>query len=160
MPLSGKLDAMPTISGDTPEPPFEADMPDDDGPLEATDRRDYKARHWQAYKAKRRRVFLTLSPQEYREVTTAAQAAGRSVAQQIWQESCAYRSQRFLPPASIEESIRSLTVALRRIGDAVAATSQDRGLMGKLLGERKFLEQVQAMEEQVHAFIRRPWRDG
>lgn len=134
-------------------------MPEDDQ-ADPIDRRTYKARHWQSYKAKRQRVFLTLTQQEYREVAAVAQAAGRSVAQQIWQESCAYREQRFLPSGEIEERIREMTIALRRIGDAVAEIAQDRGVLGKLLGDHRLLEEVHSIEAEVRTFMQRPWRDG
>lgn len=146
--------------GGDPRTPIEGPMPEDDQPSAPTDRRDYKARHWQAYKAKRRRVFLTLSPQDYREVATIADAAGRSVAEQIWEESRAYRAQRFLPPREIEDRIRDLIIALRRIGDAVTETARDRGLMAKLLGERRLLEHLRAIEDEVRTFVQRPWREG
>lgn len=153
--------AMRKPSGETPEPPFGGDMTADGDTPGSTDRRTYKAQYWQAYKSKRPRVFLSLTPEEYRTAAAAAKAAGRrSVAQQIWQESCAYRAQRFLPPRDIEERIRELIVALRRIGDAVAQAAQDRGVVGKLLGERRLTEQLQAIEAEVRAFTERPWRDG
>lgn len=149
-------------SGETPEPPFEVAMEDDATPPPQTDRKAYKARYWEQYKDKRQRVFLTLSPQEYRDVSAAAKAAGRSVAQQIWQESCAYRRQRFLPTVEIEKQIAGLVLALRQIGDAIAKAGQDKGVLGALRGggDGKLGERIRAVEETVRAFMQRPWRDS
>lgn len=151
---------MPNLSGETPEPPFEVAMEDEPSPKPAPDRKAYKAQYWEQYKDKRQRVFLTLSPQEYREIAAAAKAAGRSVAQQIWQESCAYRRQRFLPTAEIERQVAGLVLALRQIGDAITKASQDKGMLGALRGSNgKLGDRIRAVEESVRAFVQRPWRD-
>jgi hypothetical protein len=148
-------------SGEAPEPPIEVAMADGMSPPQEPDRKAYKARYWEEYKGKRQRVFITLSPQQHREIAALAKAAGRSVAQQIWQESCAYRQQRFLPTAEIERQMAGLVLALRQIGDAIIKAGQEKGLLGGLRGgEAKLGERIRAVEETIRAFVQRPWRDA
>ena len=66
-----------------------------------------------------RRVFGSLTPQTYEAIKTTADAQGRTVWQQIWAESCAYRSGTPIAPKEILARQAELLRELRQIGNNI-----------------------------------------
>ncbi len=86
------------------------------------ERADYRRRYWQKYSKRVRRVFGTVTPNEYAAIAVRAEATQDgepSVWRQIWLESHAYVSGNTLPTAEIAEQQRELLAELRRIGNNI-----------------------------------------
>ena len=119
----------------------------------------YRRKYWQQYKSRHGRVYGTLTKTEFAEIKAIAKYNGRSVWDQIWIESCAYRSQKFLPPKEIEDQIHRLYSELRRAGNNLnqIARHYNKGRVHHpmLLDASHTLEKL---EEAVSQFVSRPWR--
>jgi hypothetical protein len=86
------------------------------------DRTTYRRQYWQKYSKRVRRVFGSLTPDEYAAMAErAAETQGDepSVWQQIWLESKAYTSGAALPTAEIADQQRELLAELRSIGNNI-----------------------------------------
>ena len=103
------------------------------------ERTDYRRRYWQKYSKRVRRVFGTVTPDEYAAIAARAEATQDgepSVWRQIWLESRAYVSGDTLPTAEIAEQQHELLAELRRIGNNInqlarlghVRTARDGGL--------------------------------
>ena len=77
----------------------------------------YNRTYWQGYAKRHKRVFGTLSLAEYAEVKHIADQNHRTVWQQIWAESQAYRAGTSVPFKSLEDSQQALVIEMRRIGN-------------------------------------------
>lgn len=89
------------------------------------ERAAYRRSYWQRYAQTVKRVFGTLSPTEYSETKSRADAHDRSIWAQIWEEAQAYRENAFLPTPEIERNQRQLLGELDRV-------NQHLGLLVKL----------------------------
>lgn len=86
------------------------------------ERADYRRRYWQKYSKRVRRVFGTVTPDEYAAIAARAsttQDGEPSVWRQIWLESRAYVSGQSLPTGEIADQQRELLAELRRIGNNI-----------------------------------------
>ena len=83
------------------------------------ERAAYRRKYWQGYTKRVKRVFGTITLQEYEELQKRAEAGGRSVWGQVWAESCAYRDETIVPTQEIAEQQRLLISELRRIGNNI-----------------------------------------
>ena len=77
----------------------------------------YNRTYWQDYAKRHKRVFGTLSLAEYDEVKQISDQNNRTVWQQIWAESQAYRPGTSVPSKSLEDSQQALLIEMRRIGN-------------------------------------------
>ena len=84
---------------------------------EEAGRAAYRRKYWQGYAKKVKRIFGTVSLQEYDEAKARAEEAGRSIWGQVWAEACAYREGRTLATGDIANRQRELIIELRRIGN-------------------------------------------
>ncbi len=129
------------------------------------ERSDYRRRYWQKYSKRVRRVFGTITPEEYAEVAAravAVQGGEPSVWRQIWLESRAYIEQSELPTSEIAEQQSVLISELRRIGNNInqlarlghVQASRARGLTA-LADDRlgiEALRQFERLEQKVARF--------
>lgn len=83
------------------------------------DRSTYRRKYWQGYTKRVKRIFGTVSREEYVAVQERANEAGRSVWRQVWAESVAYRSQTVLANCEIADQQRELVAEMRRIGNNI-----------------------------------------
>ncbi len=86
------------------------------------ERTAYRRQYWRKYSRRVRRIFGTVTPEEYAVVAARAgmtQDGEPSVWRQIWLESRAYVSGEPLPTAEIAEQQRVLIAELRRIGNNI-----------------------------------------
>lgn len=81
------------------------------------DRSSYRRKYWQGYAKRVKRIFGTVTCEEYGEVQERADEAGRSVWGQVWAEARAYRDGRKLATGEIADQQRELIIELRRIGN-------------------------------------------
>ena len=86
--------------------------------------RAYARDYWQSYTKRVRRVFGTLSPAEYNTIRQIAEVNDRTVWQQIWLESQAYRSGNTVPSTIVENQQQALLIELRRIGNNINQLAQ------------------------------------
>ncbi|RUS63678.1 plasmid mobilization relaxosome protein MobC [Pseudorhodobacter sp. E13] len=84
---------------------------------EEAERASYRRQYWQSYSKKVKRIFGTVSPDEYEAAQLRADDAGRSVWGQVWAESQAYCSDRAIATGEIADLQRELVAELRRIGN-------------------------------------------
>lgn len=136
----------------TPEP--EAKLEAEREERLAKYRRDY----WQRYKAKHPRVYGTLTESEHAEIKAIAKANGRSVWEQIWLESCAYRQKKYVPSEALKDEIGQLYAELRRIGNNLNQIARRGNIFGRLSNSGATAEYVEQLENAVARFVSRPWR--
>lgn len=121
-----------------------------------------------AYDQKRRRIMLTLTPAQEREIRRAAREAGLKPAAFVREAALAYMDQRFLVPQDQAQRLTSLIAVLRNIGNSLnqvarfAATVQKkRGWFGKKPFDWQEAEaKVREMERRVEEFVQNPPRQG
>lgn len=77
----------------------------------------YRRKYWQGYTKKIKRIFGTVSPEDYAAVKSRADEAGRSVWAQVWAEAQAYYQGRNLASGEVADQQRQLITELRRIGN-------------------------------------------
>ena len=77
----------------------------------------YNRTYWQDYAKRHKRVFGNLTLAAYSEVKEIADQNDRTVWQQIWAESRAYRAGATVPTEALEEGQQALLIELRRIGN-------------------------------------------
>ena len=148
------------------EPPTRAAMKEEDTPpapeTDVTHRdermRRYRQRYWERFRETRKRVYGTLTTEEYAAFEQRAQAAGRAVWAQIQAEAEAYAWDEYLPPREIEGRITELIVQLRRIGNNVNQITHALHRDGTFR-ERDFLLRLEELERLIRHFVRQPWRD-
>lgn len=116
----------------------------------------YRRRYWQQYKVRNKRVYGTLTKPEFAEIKAIADYNGRSVWEQIWLESCAYRKQEYLPSTELNGRIEALYVELRRIGNNLNQIARSHN-SGKLIDPHfvQTSEQIATLENAVSQFIAR-----
>ena len=116
----------------------------------------YRQRYWQRFQQTRKRVYGTLTTDEYAELERRAEDAGRAVWTQIHAEAEAYARGEYLPPKEIEERISELIVQLRRIGTNVNQITREFNTDGSF-DEPNLLRSLDELEAIVRAFVKRPW---
>lgn len=84
---------------------------------EEAERASYRRTYWQGYTKKIKRIFGTVSPEDYAAVKMRADEAGRSVWAQVWAEAQAYHQGRNLASGEVADQQRQLIAELRRIGN-------------------------------------------
>lgn len=120
--------------------------------------RQYRRNYWQRYKQKNRRVYGTLSKDEYAEIAAIAQQNGRSVWGEVWHESHAYRRQQFVPSREIERRIEALYGAMRQIGNNLNQIAHAQNIVGKMRQGTRVIAEVSRLEQVIEDFVSRPWR--
>lgn len=124
-------------------------------------RRQSRTAYWRRFRETgKRRIYGTLSAQEYRDIKAVASRHGRSVFAQIWTESLAYRQQRFVPTKEIEAQVVALYVLLRRIANSVNQLARERNIFGKLKRPAAVLEELARLEQAVADFVAQPWKEA
>jgi len=83
------------------------------------DRSTYRRKYWQGYAKRVKRIFGTVSQEEYAQTKKRAEEAGRSVWGQVRAEADAYRSQTALASGEIADQQRELVAEMRRIGNNI-----------------------------------------
>lgn len=120
------------------------------------------------YDEKRRRILLTLTPAQDREIRLAAREAGMRPAVFVRQATLAYMEQSYLVPKDQAERLTTLIAVLRNIGHSLnqaarfAATLQKkRTWFGKKPFDWSEAEgKVRELEQAVEEFVQRPPREA
>lgn len=120
--------------------------------------RRYRKEYWQRFTQENKRIYGTLSNREYTNIKAIAEKNGRTVWQQVWTESEAYRTQKFVPTREIEKRIELLYVSLRKIGNNINQVSRYTNILGKLKHPAMLMKEMEKLEQTVEAFVSRPWR--
>ncbi len=115
----------------------------------------YKKAHWQAYTKTHKRVYGTLTKDEYRTIKVRADQENRSVWEQIWQESCHYREQEKLLSQAEAKQLDELYFILRNIGNNINQVAKHSNTFSRLVQDRRILKQLENLESTVDAFIRK-----
>ena len=118
----------------------------------------YRRRYWQDYKKRHIRVFGTLAKAEHAAVKAIADQNDRPVWSQIWAESCAYRSQSFLPAPEIMARQDRMIAELRRIGNNLNQLARQGHVQDLPHGADTVEAFMAALEDKVIAFTQQPWR--
>lgn len=116
----------------------------------------YKREHYYKNKHRKKRVQGTLSPVEFREISHIAEANDRTVFQQIWQESCAYRSQKNVPSKAIETILGDLHRQLRGMANNINQLAHKSNAIGRLIEKHETKKQLQEVEAFLQDFVRDP----
>lgn len=117
----------------------------------------YRRQYWQRYKTRHKRVYGTLTPEEFAELKALANANGRSIWQEIWQQSKAYRNKTYLPSETIQCQIEQLYGELRQVNNQLNRICQQNKLVGKVLAPKRITEQIKTLEQRIDQFTSKPW---
>ncbi len=134
----------------------ETPPPDDDHRTEKM--REYRQRYWQRFRETRKRVYGTLTTEEYAAFERRAEEAGRAVWSQIHAEAEAYARGEFLPSKDVEQRVSDLVIQLRRIGNNINQIVREVYREGDFDG-RDFIAELDQLEALIRAFVQRPWGD-
>lgn len=127
-----------------------------DSPHRAEKKRQYRKAYWERFAATRKRVFGTLTLDEYTRIEERAKKANRAVWAQIHAEAEAYARGEYLPPKDVEERIVELIVQLRRIGNNINQIARALNTESTL-NERDLVEDLHDLETTIRAFTKKPW---
>ena len=117
----------------------------------------YRRNYWQQYKKKHKRVYGTLTLEEYAQVKSRAEACGLTIWEQIWQESQHYCEKSYLPNQIIQSDIDQLYTELRRIGNNLNQIAKKTHLFNSHNTGQAAREQIAMLEEAVAQFVKHPW---
>ena len=134
----------------------EEDPTDRDDDTRSEKLRQYRAAYWERFSQTRKRVYGTLTVEEYERIEARAKEAGRAVWSQIHAEAEAYARGEYLPTKTIEEQIGDLIAQLRYIGNNINQITRDMHTEGTL-DSSELARSFAALEERIRAFTSRPW---
>lgn len=130
--------------------------PDDEDADRAANMRVYRKRYWERFHKTRKRIYGTLTAEQYAAIEQRAEDAGRAVWTQIHAEAAAYARGEYLPPKDIEKQISELIIQLRRIGTNVNQITREFHSKG-VHDEPDLLRNLSELEILIHAFVKKPW---
>jgi len=133
-------------------PPYPPEDDDD----RAEKMRVYRQRYWKRFHTTRKRVYGTLTAEQYADIEKRAEDAGRAVWTQIHAEAEAYARGEYLAPKAIEEQVTELIIQLRRIGTNVNQITREFHQDG-IHDEPDLLRNLQELEMLIRAFVKKPW---
>lgn len=87
----------------------------------------YNRTYWQDYSKRHKRVFGNLTLEDYSQIKAIADQNHRTVWQQIWAESQAYRSAERVPTPAMATTQQELLMELRRIGNSLNHLAEQQG---------------------------------
>ena len=103
-----------------------------------------------------KRVYGTLTNDEYAQFQQRAEEARRAVWTQIQKEAEAYARGEYLPPQQAENRIAELVLQLRRIGNNLNQIARQLNTNGEFENP-EFLQQFRELENAFHNFMKQPW---
>lgn len=118
--------------------------------------RVYRQRYWERFRETRKRVFGTLTTEEYAEIERRAEEAGRAVWAQIHAEAEAYARGEYLPPKEVERRITELIVQLRRVGNNLNQIARELHTDGDF-SQPDFVRNLESLEALIRMFVKMPW---
>ena len=116
----------------------------------------YRRSYWQGYAKRVKRVFGTVSMEEFEAAKGRAEASGRTVWGQIWAESLAYREQRQLLSPEVEKNQQQLISELRHIGNNLNQLAKQGHVANRRhggLGNASLDEAAAAQMEELERLI-------
>lgn len=128
---------------------------------EEAKRASYRREYWQGYAKKVKRIFGTVTPEDYKAVQLRSEEAGRSVWGQVWAESQAYWKSQPLATGAIAEQQRELVTELRRIGNNLNQLARLGHIQNRKAGmlqasngslEAEAMQQLARLEDVVTKF--------
>jgi len=117
--------------------------------------REYRREYWDRFKKTRKRVYGTLTTEQYAEIEQRAEEAGRAVWTQIHAEAEAYVRGEQLPPKAIEEQFSELIAQLRRVGNNVNQIAKAVNTDGSF-DAPDYVRNLEELELLIHDFIKMP----
>jgi len=127
-----------------------------DGTSRPEKMRAYRRDYWDRFKQTRKRVYGTLTTEQYAEVERRADEAGRAVWTQIHAEAEAYARGEYLPPKNVEEQFSELIAQLRRVGNNVNQIAKAVNTDGSFDAE-DYVRNLEELEVLIQDFLKRPW---
>lgn len=119
-----------------------------------TDKKAYKAQYWKTYKKTHKRVYGTLTNQEYQTIKQIADQYDRAVWTQIWLESCAYRRQEYLASPEIEKELVNLRVQIRGVARNVDQLAKHSNTFKIFMEQHQLIKYLQNMEQVIEDSVR------
>jgi len=120
-------------------------------------RRVSKKAYWKVFTQKNKRVQGTSSNQAYREIERIALSNKRSVFQQIWLESCAYREQEQVPSKEVEAVLNDLYRQLRGMANNINQLAHKSNAIGRLVEKQQTKKLLLEVERFLEDFVRDPF---
>jgi hypothetical protein len=114
----------------------------------------YKKSYWQDFVKRNKRVYGTLTKDEYRTIKGLADAESRNVWQQIWQESCHYRNQEKLLSQKETTKLDGLYFILRNIANNINQIAKHSNGLRRLVQKNRTLYQLERLETTIGNFVR------
>lgn len=104
----------------------------------------------EVYQKRRRRISLTLTPEQYGRLQKQAERSGRALAVFVREAALAYLERRYLVPKNLEHSLWQLTRQLRAAGNhlnqiAHQANTRKHASLSELKQARALLERMEAL---------------
>ena len=127
-----------------------------DSPHRAEKKRQYRKAYWERFSETRKRVYGTLTQEEYAQIEERAKKANRAVWSQIHAEAEAYASGEYLPSKDVEERIVELIVQLRRIGNNINQIARALNTDGRFK-DRDLEGDLEELESTIRSFVQKPW---
>ena len=118
----------------------------------------YRAKSLAKFQKTKRRVWGVMSKPDYDALAEVAELGGRSVFQQMYLESRAYRQASYLPTKDVERNIMLLNSALRKIGGNCNQLARQGNLTGKFRKPVDISGYLLECERAIAAFTTTPWK--
>lgn len=104
------------------------------------------------YAKRTRRVSVTLTESEYRELQARAKGEGVRPTTLIKNMALAYHQGQTINPEPIREELRELRFLIRNIAGNVNQMAHHSNTIGRMVDENAFLDEIRKLEEVVQDF--------
>lgn len=101
------------------------------------------------YQTRTHRVSLTLSASEYRELARRAKVEGVRVTTLVKNMALAYHQGTVIQPEAVTHELQELRALLRNIANNVNQMAHTSHIIGHMVDERGFLDEIRKLEEAV-----------
>ena len=122
-------------------------------PKQKMSKTEYHRAYWQRYKTRKQRLSLALDHADFKALKHRADAYGLSPAQMLWQESQAYRAQKYLPPASVAKMIQELTSACRQVLYEISTHEKQKTRLGRFQPFARLKQRLTQLDLMIDRFI-------
>ena len=123
-------------------------------------RKQQKKEAQRRWSSQNKRVYISMSYEDYADLEKIARKNGRTVAQQVYAQSKAYQKNEFLPSKSLEAKINAFGVTFNRIGTNINQIAFHSNYFNRFFQEKNFLEEFSQLQIAVEGFLNRPWKNS
>ncbi len=107
------------------------------------------------YQQRTHRVAVTLTPEEYRDLTRQAKAQGVRPTTLAKRRMLAQREASSRPPEIVRDELRELRFLLRNVANNINQIAHHSNMVKHLADENGLLLEIKKMEEAIFGFVER-----